>query len=222
MEVRGGGRACDHWSMPQLPGPARETVNSRFNRVLALGIWAISAVIAVSLFFVDRPTQLAYLVPLALVNLLVWEGLWHPLLTIADDGVEVRNPFRAIHIPWNALVNVDTKFALTLFTPGRKFEVWVAPSPGRSFGYRSAAVADREIRRSSPHSSSSVRPGDLVTSESGAAASLVRSRWELLQTSGLVEAGIADTITVTVRWHWPVIIALVILSAASIPALLSA
>jgi hypothetical protein len=208
--------------MPQLPGPEREIANSRFNRVLAVGIWAISAVIAVSLFFVDRPNQLAYLVPLAFVNLLVWEGLWRPFLTITDDGIGVTNPFRSIEIPWNALVNVDTKFALTLFTPGRKVEVWVAPSPGRSFGYRSAAVADREIRRSSPHSSGSVRPGDLVTSESGAAASLVRSRWELLQTSGLIEAGLADTVAVTVRRHWAAIIALVILAAASIPALLSA
>ena len=208
--------------MPQLPGPEREIVNSRFNRVLAVGIWTVSAVIAVSLFFVDRPSQLAYLVPLACVNLLVWESLWRPLLTITNDGVEVINPFRSIHIPWNALVNVDTKFALTLFTPGRKFEVWVAPSPGRSFGYRSAAVADREIRRSSPHSSSTVRPGDLVTSESGAAASLVRSRWELLQTSGLIEAGIAHEVAVTVSWHWPVISALMILGAASIPALLNA
>lgn len=196
-------------------------MNSRFNRVLAAGICAVSAVIAVSLFFVDRPNQLAYLVPLAFVNLLIWEGLWRPLLTITGNGVEVTNPFRSIHIPWNALVNVDTKFALTLFTPGRKFEVWVAPSPGRSFGYRSAAVADREIRRSSPHSSSTVRPGDLITSESGAAASLVRSRWELLQTSGLIEAGIAHEVAVTVRWHWTAIVALLVLCVASIPALLS-
>jgi len=208
--------------MPPLPGSERETVNSRFNQVLAIGIWAISAAIAVSLFAIDRPSQLAYLVPLAVVNLLVWEGLWRPTLVIKDDGVEVTNPFRDIRIPWSALVNVDTKFALTLFTPGRKFEVWIAPSPGRSFGYRSAALADREIRRTSPHSSSTVRPGDLVTSESGAAASLVRSRWELLQTSGLIEAGIADTVTVTVRWHWSVITPLVILLAGSIPAFLLA
>jgi len=214
--------ACDDWDMPQLPGPEREIVSSRFNRVLAIGIWTISAVIAVSLFFVDRPSQLAYLVPLAFVNLLAWEGLWRPLMTISDDGVEVMNPLRSIQIPWNALVNVDTKFALTLFTPGRKFEVWVAPSPGRSFGYRSAAVADREIRRTSPHSSSTVRPGDLVTSESGAAASLVRSRWELLQTSGLVEAGIADEVPVTVLWNWPMAGALLVLLAVSIPALLIA
>ena len=55
--------------MPPLPGPERETVNSRFNQVLAIGIWTISAVIAVSLFFIDRPSQLAYLVPMAFVNL---------------------------------------------------------------------------------------------------------------------------------------------------------
>ncbi len=178
--------------------------------------------IAVSLFFVDRSSQLAYLVPLAFVNVLVWEGLWRPLLVITDDGVEITNPFRSIRIPWDALVNVDTKFALTLFTPRRKFEVWIAPSPGRSFGYRSAILADREIRRTSPHSSGTVRPGDLVTSESGAAASLVRSRWELLQTSGLIEAGIAHTVAVSVRAHRPVLVVLVVLLAASVPALLVA
>ncbi len=208
--------------MPPVPGPARETVNSRFNRVLASGIWIISAIIAVSLFFVDRSSQLAYLVPLAFVNVLVWEGLWRPLLVITDDGVEITNPFRSIRIPWDALVNVDTKFALTLFVPGRKFEVWIAPSPGRSFGYRSAILADREIRRTSPHSSGTVRPGDLVTSESGAAASLVRSRWELLQTSGLIEAGIAHTVAVSVRAHRHVLVVLVVLLAASVPALLVA
>jgi hypothetical protein len=208
--------------MPQLPGPELDIVRSRFNRVIAIAVWVISLAIAISLFFVNRPSQLAYLVPLALVNLLVWEALWRPVLKISDAQVEVTNPFRDVGIPWGALVNVDTKFALTLFTPGRKFEVWVAPSPGRSFGYRSAAIADREIRRTAPHSSSTVRPGDLITSESGAAASLVRSRWELLQTSGQIEAGIADTIAVAVNWHWRTITALLVLLVASVPALLVA
>ncbi|MET4704934.1 MULTISPECIES: PH domain-containing protein [Microbacteriaceae] len=208
--------------MPQLPGPERETIASRFNRTIAIGAWVISLTIAVSLFFINRPEQLAYLVPLALVNLLVWEALWRPLLVVSDEGVVVTNPFRAVQVPWNALVNIDTKFALTLFTPGRKIEVWVAPSPGRSFGYRSAAVAEREIRRTAPHSTNKVRPGDLPSSESGAAAEVVRSRWELLQVSGQIEAGVADSTTVTTRWHWYSIAALAALLVASVPALLIA
>jgi hypothetical protein len=208
--------------MPQLPGPERETIASRFNRTIAIGVWVISLTIAVSLFFVNRPEQLAYIVPLAFVNLLVGEALWRPLLVVSDDGVVVTNPLRSVHIPWNALVNIDTKFSLTLFTPGRKIEVWVAPSPGRSFGYRSAAVAEREIRRTAPHSTNKVRPGDLPTSESGAAAEVVRSRWELLQVSGQIEAGVADATKVTTRWHWYSIAALAALLVASVPALLIA
>lgn len=214
--------ACDYGNMPQLPGPDRESVISRFNRTIAIGVFAISAIIAVSLFFLDRQTQLAYLVPLAFVNLLVWECLWRPLLTVGGSGVEITNPFRDVHIPWRALVNIDTKFALTLFTPGRKFEVWVAPAPGRSFGYRSAAVAEREIRRSAPHSTGKVRPGDLPTSESGAAAQIVRSRWELLRTAGLIEAGVADATPIGIRWHRYSIAALAVLAVASVPALLVA
>lgn len=208
--------------MPQLPGPERESLSSRFNRVLAIGIWIISAVISVSLFFVAQPSQIAYLVPLAFVNLLVWEALWRPVLVVSDGRIEVTNPFRSIEIPWESLVNVDTKFALTLFTPGRRFEVWIAPSPGRSFGYSNAILANREVARLSPNSTSTVRPGDLASSESGAAASIVRSRWELLQASGLIEAGIADVAQVTVRWHWSTIVAAVLLLAAAIPALLIA
>lgn len=208
--------------MPQLSGSDREKLNSRFNRVLAGGVWAISAVIAVSLFFTNRPSQVAYIVPLALLNLLTWEALWRPVLVLTNDGIEVMNPFRTIGIPWPALVNVDTKFALTLFTPGRRFEVWIAPSPGRAFGYTSAIVADREVTRLAPDSTRTVRPGDLATSDSGAAASLVRSRWALLQSAGLIEAGIADSARVSVRWHWSTIIATVILLAVSVPALLFA
>ncbi len=220
--VRAARGACEYSYMPPPPGPDRDVIDSRFNRVLAVAIWVISGVLAVSLCFTSRPTQLAYLVPLALICLVVWESLWRPRLVIANDEITVVNPGRDVRIPWNALVHVDTKFALTLYTPGQKYEVWIAPSPGRSFGYRSAAAASRDVRQIAPHRTNSVRPGDLASSESGAAAALVRGRWHRLQEAGVIETGVADSTRVDIRWHWTAIVPLVVLFAASVPALLIA
>ncbi len=190
--------------------------------MLAIAIWAIFVVIAVSLFFTGRPTHVAYLVPLASISLLVWESLWRPLLIIGDDEIRIVNPLREVRIPWNALVHVDTKFALTLFTPGKKYEVWIAPSPGRSFGYRNAAAASRGQSQTAPYRTQTVRPGDLESSESGAAAALVRGRWQRLQSSGAIESGVADATRVDIRWHWLAIAMIVVSVAASVPALLIA
>lgn len=220
-------RFSDHSHSPESEpdfetGPGPETVTSLFNRVLAMGIWVVSAALGGSLFFLERPSLFAYLVPLAFVGLLAWEGLWQPALVVSDAGIGVRNPFRTVQIPWNALVNVETRFALTLFTPGRRFEVWVAPSPGRSFGYREANKADRTANRLSPSPDRTQRPADLKRSESGSAASLVLARWDLVRSAGAIELGVADTVRISVQWSWPAIAALAALFVASIPALLVA
>jgi hypothetical protein len=61
-----------------------------------------------------------------------------------------------------------------------------------------------------------------VTSESGEAAFLVRSRWERLRKAGRIEAGLADETPVTISIDWVAVGALVALAAASIPAILLA
>ena len=207
--------------MPSSEIPVEDVYTSRFNRVLAIGLWAVFALIAVSLFFAAEKTSLWYLVPIAFVVVLMWELLWRPSLTVLPDEVEMLNPLRTVHIPWNALVHIDTKFALRLFTPGHTYEVWAAPAPGRSFGFRSS-TASRQPERGGVFTSGKVRPSDLETSDSGEAAGMVRRRWELLQASGAVEAGIADSVAVRVQWHWRTIMVLGVLLIASVPALLVA
>lgn len=207
--------------MPHVAGPDHDTVRSGFNRVLCVGVWFICGLVIVSMFFGTGYNQFAALVPLALIASLAWEGLWSPRLDVDDDAITVRNVFRTATIPWNALVHVDTKFSLTLYTPGRKVEVWVAPAPGRSIGYRSS-MTGRDSQRARPFSSGSQRPGDLVTTESGSAAFIVRTRWERLQKAGRVDAGIAEQTTVRIDWHWQTIALLTALLALSIPAILVA
>ena len=207
--------------MPSTDIPAEDVYTSRFNRVLAIGLWVIFTLIAVSLFFASSASSLLYLIPIAFVVVLMWELMWRPSLTVVDSEIEVQNPLRTVHIPWNALVHFDTKFALRLFTPGHTYEVWAAPAPGRSFGFRSSS-ASRQPERGAAFSSGSVRPSDMETSDSGEAAGMVRRRWDALQATGAVEAGIADRVPVRIQWHWRTIVVLGVLLIASVPALLVA
>jgi Bacterial PH domain len=66
----------------------------------------------------------------ALVSVLV-ALFWLPAVVVDGDGVELRNVVRAVRVPWGALQDVDTRYALTLVAGGRRHQSWAAPSKGR-------------------------------------------------------------------------------------------
>ena len=209
--------------MPYVSPAEREVFVSRFNRVLAVLIWAAAAALTIGLLVSVRDARLLYIVPVALFAFIAWAMLWRPLLVVGDDdGLTIVNVTRTIRIPWEALIAVDTKYALTLYTPGHKFPVWSAPAPGTTRTLR-ATRSETKGRVGRPGVEDSLRrPGDLLATESGAAAEVVRRRWAALQQSGAVEAGRADETPVGIRWHIGSLVALVLLAAGSVAALLLA
>ncbi|MDR6971022.1 PH domain-containing protein [Leifsonia shinshuensis] len=208
--------------MPYVSPAGREVFVSRFNRVLAVLIWAAAAALTVGLLVSVHDARLLYIVPVALFAFIAWAMLWRPLLVVADEGLTLVNVTQTVSIPWEALIAVDTKYALTLYTPGRKFPVWSAPAPGTTRTLR-ATRTETKGRVGRPSVDDSLRrPGDLLATESGAAAEVVRRRWADLQESGAIEAGRADETPVGIRWHVASLIALVLLAAGSVAALLLA
>jgi hypothetical protein len=208
--------------MPYVSPAEREVFVSRFNRVLAVVIWAAAAVLAIGLLFSVHDARLVYIVPCALFAFIAWAMLWRPSFTVADGGLTAVNVTRTVHIPWEALIAVDTKYALTLYTPGRKFPVWAAPAPGTARTLR-ATRNETSGRSGRPSVEGSVRrPGDLLSTESGAAAEVVRIRWTALQDAGAIEPGRADETPVAQRWHVASLAVLTVLAAGSVAALLLA
>ncbi|MDJ0350167.1 PH domain-containing protein [Cryobacterium sp. PH29-G1] len=189
---------------------------SRFNRIIAAIFAAVTAMSALSLFLLPTASNRWLVVPALFVMLFVWEMLWRPTLQVDDQAVTIRNPLRTIVVPWAALVHVDTKFALTLYTPGRKFAVYCAPAPGRSL----TSAGRRKTTDPVPYLTGAPRPGDLPSSESGEAAHLVRARWDALQRSGRVQGGLAAQTPVSVVWAWGRAGVLLTGAAASIVAIL--
>ncbi|KGJ81102.1 hypothetical protein GY21_01675 [Cryobacterium roopkundense] len=188
---------------------------SRFNRALAALVWVLCAASAVALSITG---QELYLIPTGFIVLLGWVFLWAPSVRVSDAAVTVRNPLRAIVIPWQALIQVDTKFSLTLYTPGRSWPVWVAPAPGRG-AVRRANRAGTSVDRT-PFMTVEPRPGDLPGTESGDAAQLVRDRWSRLQASGVIEAGVAEHTPVEIVPQRGALIALAVFGVGTVAAIL--
>ncbi|WP_035876892.1 PH domain-containing protein [Cryobacterium sp. MLB-32] len=197
------------------PATDPDTYVSRFNRTLAGIVVALCAVSAVALSLTG---QELFLIPTGFIVLLCWVYLWAPSVCVSDRAVTVRNPLRTIEIPWAALVQVDTKFSLTLFTPGRRWPVWVAPAPGRGT-VRRANRAGESVDRTR-FMTVEPRPGDLPGTESGDAAQLVRNRWDRLQATGAIEAGVAEQTPVTLIPHRTIAALLVVFAVGSAAAIL--
>ncbi|ARC56299.1 hypothetical protein AS850_04315 [Frondihabitans sp. 762G35] len=201
-----------------LASTHRVSFVSRFNRILAVLIWALVVFMVVATIVGAPGSLLSALLAGATIALLDWIALWRPRVDVVDEGVVLQNLVRRITVPWEALIHVDTKYALTLHTPGRKYAAWAAPAPGRT----GAAVAKRQARTDvAPRSAvgGTAAPGDLLTTESGAAAELVRERWEHLRESGGLELGRADEVRARVEWLWQPAALLVVLAAATVVAL---
>ena len=201
-----------------------EIIRSRFNRTVCIIVWAVSGVMLVSAIVGGEDAVLRSTPTIALIAFAAWLVLWQPNLVITDDGVTLRNVFRTITVPWGALIQVDTKYAMTLITPGHRFVAWVAPAPGALTSQRIARQSrKRGAEINGPElwvQDAGTLPGELAGTESGHAARRVRERWAKLIDTGRVATGQAVTVPVVTTWHTAQLIALGLLVGLSVAAAL--
>jgi hypothetical protein len=191
--------------------------HSRFNQVLAVVVWLFCCGAIAAILASDIRRTGEYLPLVALIAFLAWAGLWRPAVRVGDDAVTIVNTFSTIVVPWAALIQVETRYALTLVTPHGRYAATAAPAPGRL----ATALSRRDLRRAESQvaADGSIRPGDLPNTDSGAAAILVRRRWEELVAGERIELGVADATPVERRWHWTVIAICAVLLAGAVVAL---
>lgn len=179
-------------------------LRSAFNRALAVVVWAVCAAFAAGAVAGGVDALLRSTPVIALIGYATWAALWRPTLVVTDAAVTLHNPFHTIRVPWAALIHVDTKYAMTLVTPNRRYAAWVAPAPGalttRRLG-RAARKAQRGGVQGSAQPDPGATPGELRGSESATAAELVRARWQAGLADGTVPAGSAVTTPVASIWH---------------------
>lgn len=150
--------------------------------------------------------------PLVLVGYAAWLMFWLPRVDVHDDGVTLVNPLQTLVVPWSAIILVDTKYAMTLVTPKRRYAAWAAPAPGVVSALRDARrSAKTESRDGSGARYKSIRPGDQHSSDSGAVAAVVRGRLERLAEAGALDVETTEDAVARRRIHWVHIAALLVL-----------
>ncbi|WP_247826689.1 PH domain-containing protein [Arthrobacter antioxidans] len=150
--------------------------------------------------------------PLVGVAYAGWWLFWYPTVAFAEDAVTLRNPLATIRVPWSALIDVDTKYALKLVTPSGAYTAWAAPAPGVWGTHAGKPEHIRNLPSTSYGPGGSVRPGDMTNTDSGYAAYEVRTRWQDLVESGRID--VDDPAGVRRRWNWPCIAGALLLVAA--------
>jgi hypothetical protein len=196
---------------------SRLVYRSNTNKVISIAGWGLLGLGVIAAFLTGSLSGLLGLLPLATIAFAIWELFWRPAVIVDDDGVRLVNQFHSIGIPWAQIVDVDTKWAMTIVTPDHRYRATAAPAPGAvyrpntSHADRTGRVVDGSIRKT-----------DAPGTDSGDAAMIVRHRLQAMADAGTLPIGQAATTNVTSRVHWESIAAIVLLALASIPALLGA
>lgn len=154
-----------------------ESFRPRFGIGLTAAIGLIVAVIAVVTLVQEGPGVLLSTWPwLALFAGGCWAIFYNPQVAVDGTGVRLVNVWHTIEVPWQALIGLDTKWALTLVTAERRYRAWAAPAPGRS-AMRGDHPDTHRLREAAV--GGEIRPGDMPNTDSGEAAALVRKHWRV-------------------------------------------
>jgi hypothetical protein len=190
-----------------------------FGRGLTVVMAIAAAVVLVSVAFTNGATATLLTVPwLALFITGCWAVFWRPMVRVSDAGVRLVNVTRTIDVPWPALQEVSTRYALTLTTAYGRYAAWAAPAPSAGTALRSSmrfrpsgAPDDGEI--------TAVSVGDMPGSMSGDAGAAVRRRWDALRAAGHLDDPRLEFDRAPVRWHWKTGLALAGLTALCVATL---
>jgi hypothetical protein len=151
---------------------------SRFGKYLTI-LFGIILLLALVLSLVEF--ELAGLVESTSLAAWLWFSsyllLWRPSVEITDHSIVLNNVIRRIEIPFGNVQRIDTKWALEITTEQGRFVSFSAVAPGRHSSF-TASRDDGSYLPETSYVAGTVRPGDLVTSDSGAAAYEIRRRLE--------------------------------------------
>lgn len=146
--------------------------------LLLLVLFAVNSVVVLS-DILQTVFELIFCGILAIAAYVVWI---RPKLVLRDDAIEVVNPLTTQVIPYADVLDLETKWALTIVHKGGKTTVWVAPASGKrrwiaekSFGWYGSGVPLSESRDAGSESMSAS-----LSSLSGQAAYRIRERMKRL------------------------------------------
>ena len=144
---------------------------------------------------------------------IAWLLLWRPSVVCFTDRVSFRNVLRDADIPYAIIDDVDTRFTLAVTARGRRYSAWGAPAPGK--------VQAMKIRKGDENllhlpldikQHGVARPGDLISTASGAPALVIRRA--LAEREGSNEQ--TDVGAVVTKWSPFLVVTTIVVAIAAV------
>ncbi|WP_323099236.1 PH domain-containing protein [Intrasporangium sp. YIM S08009] len=130
-------------------GPLRDARTLRPGSSVAVGIVGLVCGLALLVpAILVPPPSWTLISSIALAFVLLWLFVVRPSAVIHAEGVRLINPMRVVDVTWPAIDEVRSRWALELFSGGRKFTAWAVPSdPGRPrYGRQALAIGANRLR----------------------------------------------------------------------------
>jgi hypothetical protein len=180
--------------------PMSAVFRPTFGRMLTVVIGAICVVASVITLAEGGLSDLGRVAPwLALFAGGCWAAFWRPRVEVSDAGVRIVNVTRTVDVPWPAIQNVETKWALKLVTAYGAFSAWAAPAGGRGPARRASRVENNLLSRA--RITENLAPPTSLDGAAGDAAEIVRDHWEKLRAAGHLDNPVLEHSKAPVRWH---------------------
>lgn len=147
----------------------------------------IAGAACVSFVVKDGPlTLLTHCWPPYFIVYTVWYLLMKPHLVVDEQKLTVVNPFRVHTVGFAALIDVSTKFNLTLVTPSKKYQAFAIPSTGMAASLKRSPGDTNNMPSMTGVGTGAIKASDLPNSFAGGVALTVRGYWqELVETDAL-------------------------------------
>ncbi|GAA1748850.1 hypothetical protein HF984_02665 [Rothia terrae] len=108
----------------------------------------------------------------------VWYLLGYPSFEVDRDELCIKNPFVSHRVGYPNLIDISTKFNLTLVTARKKYQAFAVPSTGMRAGLHTREEEITNLPSITYGGHGSVRTSDLPTGFSGSAAMVARGYWQ--------------------------------------------
>lgn len=128
-------------------------------------------------FYVNGVASFLGSLPLYLVIAwVVFVFLFKPSVKVTKDLISINNPFRWIQISISSVVDIETRRGLVLKTKEGDFPVAVGVAPGRYTVARANKSDFKWAGNDGGKAQGVVSPGDILDSDSGAVAFVIRQQ----------------------------------------------
>lgn len=145
-------------------------------RIVAVTTWVVAAG-SLAITTGSAPGELLRSAPfLLLICWVAYLVLWRPLVRVDSDGVELVNVLRRVRVPYAALREVQTRWALTLFTDNARYVSWAATASPRRHTATNRSLGRHVIDPTG--GGDSIRSSAAPESSSGAAALAIAAHWQ--------------------------------------------